>query len=291
MIPLVSCPLKFIIALMKLHHAVLAACILWPNPGSIPAAFAKERAGENRWEVDYGANSCRLIRHFVRAGKTYRLEISQNLASGGQGWVLYGTALPVYTSAAFIEIEPGPEARAHRFNILSFVNRESEEKAIRWEDADGGLLGALREDRPLRITDPGKLDLAIGLPKVGEAVKALEKCENDLIASWGFDAAQFRSLGERAQPSGYPGRWATNDDYPRADAVNRNEGMTMFLLTIGADGKTSDCRIIGSSGFPGLDVRTCELLLARATFRPARDGAGQAVKSFYVNRIRWQLPR
>ncbi|HEY0596830.1 energy transducer TonB, partial [Sphingopyxis sp.] len=66
---------------------------------------------------------------------------------------------------------------------------------------------------------------------------------------------------------------------------------TMFLLTIGADGNTTDCRIVGSSGFPSLDARTCELLLARATFRPAKDKAGQAVRSFYINRIRWQLPR
>ncbi|HEY0596472.1 MAG TPA: hypothetical protein VGD20_11720, partial [Sphingopyxis sp.] len=215
---------------MKLRHAVLTAGILWSNPGGAPAALANERTGENRWEVDYGANSCRLIRHFAHAGKTYRLEVSQNLAFGGQGWVLYGTALPVYTSAASIEIEPGPESRTLRFNILSFVNRESEEKAIRWEDTDGVLLGALRDDRPLRITAPGRLDIAIGLPKVGEAIKALEKCENDLVASWGFDAAQFRSLADRAQPSGNPGRWVTTDDYPRADAANRNEGMTMFLL-------------------------------------------------------------
>lgn len=280
---------------MKFFRLVTSACILMAGAAALGAtapAAAQAIAGtpESRWEIDYGATKCRLLRHFTLAGQAYRLEVDRGWTLGGFNWGLYGSALPVYSSAASIEIELGA-GRRHRAQADSYVAKTGDERVIRWNDPDGVVFDALREGGLGHLTGPQKLDVSPSLPNVGAAIEALETCENDLLASWGFDAERSRSLAIRPRPAGDPGKWVTRGDYPFYDAVNNNEGMTTFLLTIGADGATTGCRIIESSGFRSLDAKTCELLLARAVFLPAEDREGRAVQSFYINRFWWRASR
>jgi hypothetical protein len=266
------------------------ACVAALGAIAPVAAHAMADTPESRWEIDYGATKCRLIRHFTTAGQGYRLEVDRGWTLGGFNWGLYGSALPVYSSTASIEIELGA-GRRHRVEADSYVAKTGDEGAIRWNDPDGVVFDALREGGLGRLTGPQKLDVSPSLPNVGAAIEALEACENDLLASWGFDADRSRSLAIRPRPAGDPGKWVTRGDYPFHDAVNNNEGMTTFLLTIGADGAPTGCRIIDSSGFPSLDAKTCELLMARAAFLPAEDSEGRSVQSFYINRFWWQASR
>jgi hypothetical protein len=254
------------------------------------AATGAAPESENRWQVDYGDTKCRLIRHFGAAGQKHRLEIERDWAFGGYRWGLHGAELPVYSSTTTIEVTRAGTG-ASRVKADSYVAREGEEKAIKWHDADGLFFDALRDDEQIRFKGPQKLDVSLSLPRLSAAVEALETCENKLFGNWGVDADQFRSLSVKAEPSNNAGRWVTNDDYPRADLVRKNEGRTTFLLTVGADGATTACRIVGSSGFSSLDTRTCELILSRSAFHPAKDAAGRAVPSFYINTVRWQVPR
>lgn len=255
-----------------------------------PVAVGAAPESGDRWQVDYGDTKCRLMRHFGATDQNYRLEIERDWALGGYKWGLHGTGLPIYSSTT-IEVMRSAQAGANRVKADSYVARKGEEKAIRWHDADGQFFDALRDDEQIRIKGPKNLDVSLSLPRLGAAVKALETCEDKLFATWGVDANQFRLLSVRAEPSGNAGRWVTNDDHPRADLARGNEGTTTFLLTIGADGATTGCRVVGSSGFSSLDARTCELMLSRSAFHPAKDAEGRAVPSFYMNKVRWQVPR
>lgn len=269
--------------------ASLAAFVITTATSS--TASGAERGSEARWVVDYGSTKCLLVRHFGEAERSYRLEVERNWTFGGYGWGLYGTALPLYSATTTIEVARDKQTGTGRFKAESYASSDGNEKAIRWHDADGLFFDSLGGDGHIRVTGPRKLDVSITLSNLRAAIKAFETCENDLLASWGVDAAAFRSLSAKAEPSNYAGRWVTNDDYPRADLASKNEGMTTFLLTVGADGAATGCRIVGSSGFPSLDARACELLLSRAAFRPARNVAFEAVPSFYINKVRWQVPR
>jgi protein TonB len=92
-------------------------------------------------------------------------------------------------------------------------------------------------------------------------------------------------------PRGKPGNWVTSNDYPTRDIREGNEGMALFRLGIGADGRATSCEITRSSGHQGLDSATCALLRERARFDPARDGSGQRVSGSYSGRITWVIPR
>ncbi|MCB2049771.1 MAG: energy transducer TonB [Novosphingobium sp.] len=99
---------------------------------------------------------------------------------------------------------------------------------------------------------------------------------------------RFEPVG--AKPKGRPGLWVTSNDYPTRDIREGNEGTVTFRLLLDASGKPRDCEILRGSGHPGLDAATCDKLIRRASFEPARDGSGERVASSYTGTVRWVIP-
>ena len=96
---------------------------------------------------------------------------------------------------------------------------------------------------------------------------------------------------KQPQPKGSPGNWATSNDYPSRALREEREGVTTFRVSVGTDGKVTDCQVVGSSGSPDLDQATCDNVRRRARFQPATDGEGNPTTGSYSNRIRWVIPK
>jgi protein TonB len=80
------------------------------------------------------------------------------------------------------------------------------------------------------------------------------------------------------------------DDYPADAQRNGEQGSVRARLDVDENGKVSRCTIIQSSGYDSLDDATCNVLKARASFRPARDANGKAVRDSVVTpQIVWRL--
>jgi protein TonB len=94
-----------------------------------------------------------------------------------------------------------------------------------------------------------------------------------------------------AVPKGNPGNWATTNDYPARALREERAGTTGFRVTIGPDGRVTDCQITSSSGHADLDAATCDNVRRRARFTPATDGEGNPTTGTYSNRVRWVIPK
>lgn len=94
-----------------------------------------------------------------------------------------------------------------------------------------------------------------------------------------------------AQPKGQPGNWATTNDYPSRALREEREGSSGFRVSVGTDGKVTDCQITRSSGSPDLDQATCDNVRRRARFTPATDGEGNPTTGSYASTIRWVIPK
>jgi protein TonB len=94
-----------------------------------------------------------------------------------------------------------------------------------------------------------------------------------------------------ATPKGNPGNWATTNDYPARALREEREGTTGFRVTVGPDGRVTDCSITSSSGHSDLDEAACANIRRRARFNPATDGEGQPTTGSYSNRVRWVIPQ
>lgn len=252
-----------------------------------PPAAAQWLKPIGKWEVNYAAAECRLMRSFATAERPILVEISRGVGLDSYRWALYGVDVPAYSAQVKLTLEFAPQTTSQRIDAYPYEIVDRPERAIKWTDADRTMTDAMRNDQRLRVVGGRGLDLRFDLPGMETAVKALEACQTDLLTSWGVDP----TIAVKPEPANNAARWVTNDDYPKVEFGRKNEGMTTFLLDVSADGKATDCRIAVSSGWPALDKRTCELVLRRSLFRPARDASGKAVAGHYVNRVWWQVPR
>jgi protein TonB len=62
-------------------------------------------------------------------------------------------------------------------------------------------------------------------------------------------------------------------------------------VSVGPDGRVTNCEITSSSGHADLDAETCKLITRRARFTPGKDRAGNPTGGSNSNRIRWQIPK
>ena len=84
--------------------------------------------------------------------------------------------------------------------------------------------------------------------------------------------------------------YVSDADYPASAQRNEEQGTTRFRLTVGADGKVTDCTVTGSSGSSALDSTTCRIMKSRARFEPARDSSGNRTSDSVSSAIKWVLP-
>ncbi|MBC7522459.1 MAG: energy transducer TonB [Sandarakinorhabdus sp.] len=93
-----------------------------------------------------------------------------------------------------------------------------------------------------------------------------------------------------ASPPTWGPRWAISiDDYPPSAFRARREGTARFEVAVDETGAPAKCTIIKSSGHQKLDDRTCELVMKRAKFKPARDDAGNAVPGTFRHLVLWHV--
>jgi protein TonB len=82
----------------------------------------------------------------------------------------------------------------------------------------------------------------------------------------------------------------STDDYPAAAIRGEDQGTTGFSLTIGPNGRVTDCSVTSSSGSSALDQATCRILRSRARYTPARDASGNPTSGRDSGRVTWRLP-
>lgn len=82
----------------------------------------------------------------------------------------------------------------------------------------------------------------------------------------------------------------SDDDYPPSALRAEEQGTTGFRLTIGPDGRVSNCEVTSSSGSGALDQATCRILRSRARYTPARDQNGNPTSGTDQARVQWRLP-
>jgi hypothetical protein len=63
-----------------------------------------------------------------------------------------------------------------------------------------------------------------------------------------------------------------------------------FRLVVDATGKPTDCAVLTMEAIDDFIRATCDRLMKRARFQPARDTHGNAVTGVYVNSVLWIVP-
>jgi protein TonB len=80
------------------------------------------------------------------------------------------------------------------------------------------------------------------------------------------------------------------DDYPKKALALGMEGKVRVRLAVGVNGRPTACEVVQSSGHKELDDATCNIMMRRALFKPARDENGKpTVDTFLSPPIEWKI--
>jgi periplasmic protein TonB len=143
---------------------------------------------------------------------------------------------------------------------------------------------------PPIVAPPPPINIAPAPPQIVTVTTPPPAPPPIVLAPPAAPPAPPKVLASRATPRGNPGSWATSNDYPSRALREEREGTTGFRVSIGTDGRVTDCQVTSSSGSPDLDEATCANVTRRARFKPAVDANGQPTTDSYSNRVRWVIP-
>jgi protein TonB len=98
------------------------------------------------------------------------------------------------------------------------------------------------------------------------------------------------SQARGVQPDGQS-RWAARiqENYPARAQRDEIQGRVGVRVTVGTNGRVSDCSVTSSSGSSILDDAACAGMRSYARFKPALDAAGNAITGSWATTIVYQL--
>jgi len=235
-------------------------------------------APSGKWTVDYRADKCVASRPFGTEPATYiALQPYVSLDVIGAKLILVAPNIEgsgVRNGTAKISLQPASTEKT-----LGYVSRDSQLDGARSYEMslDADTMTQIGQATSLAIT-AGKESVTLETGRLQPVIDAAEKCNDDLMRSWGVDPAA------RATPLGNPGQWFTDDDYPPAAARRHVQGNATIVLTVDPNGEVKGCRIVATTGDADLDEGTCDM--ARAHARYVRKGGADR---FSVLAVHWSL--
>lgn len=236
------------------------------------------------WVVDYAEAQCVATRAFGSKEKPLHLLIKPSptsdvvqIALVRDGSKKAGTQEDATlkfsdgSSAKVKLLDYGVEKRNIRSINLSseFVPQMARSTSIEWHD------GLSR-----KILDTGAL---------GDVMKVLGNCRDDLRAYWNIDEARQAALKSRVKSNSLAS-YFSSDDYPAQAMHDDESGMASVVLLINEKGEVKECMVDGTSGVATLDAMACIVLRHRAKFEPAIGADGKPTRDSVNSRIRWELP-
>jgi hypothetical protein len=117
-------------------------------------------------------------------------------------------------------------------------------------------------------------------------LNTLAKCNEGLRDYWNMTDPGQKAIAKPAK--GDVRKVFTDGDYP--DEASTEEGQAQFLLFVDEKGAIAACHVQKPSGIPAFDGMGCQVIRARARFKPAYDASGKAMRSSVVTPpVVWRL--
>lgn len=266
---------------------LLTSCLSATQTMANPSANIWQPSGPPR--LHQQPEHCTLSRSFALGGQTILLQFRSNFSLATYETTLASLTALKKARSGKVEISLIGSDLSGSFDAQAGRIPDRDERLLHWYSREFYLPRMVSDDQVFRISQRN-MTFDLHWTGAGEAFRQLAQCQDTELVASGIDVAPLRASHTPPEPSNNPGRWATDLDYPAAARRSRKEGEVGFLLTVGTDGKVSDCRLVRKSGHQELDEHTCPLIKQRAEFSPARDANGDAVIGYYLNRVWWKLP-
>lgn len=264
---------------------------------------------ESKWNVNYADDVCRLGRVFVNDREKAILILDQ--FEPGSSF-LVTAASPAFRGYAgrAIEVSFGPGGGSTQIDSL---------RDARYGDFGSAVMAGtipLIESAPvektlaspatyrpppqatpeqeraitwLEVRQGSRSSVRFELGPMHEVMKAMRACTDELLTHWDVDVEAHRTLTRLPVPTGSPGKWVSDEDYPQGLAERGVEGLIYFRLSVNEAGRVSGCSIQLSTRPAEFDKKVCDILSSRARFDPALDASERPIKSYWRSTFRFVI--
>jgi TonB family protein len=268
----------------------LVAC--WALLSSVAAPAASEPTPlkpTSKWMVDYAENLCVLSRSFGSKEQPVILGFKPSPMAESIRLLLIVDSAQSVPSSGTGSVQSGNEGEPTGTYFASRYDADKSRRLI-FMDVNRADLKGVEQSELLKISAGKKFDLSFALGAAAAAFRSLNACEMDLLKSWGMSEAALASIVEPPKAEKNLAAYVSDSDYPSGAIASGQQGTSGFRLLIDVNGSVRECNIVEPSGSPLLDQVSCQVMLKRARYRPARDREGRPVASLTFARITWRIP-
>ena len=284
------------------------------------AAMAKEETlilqASSQWQLDYSPDSCKLARQFGEGEQALTLLLTRYSPSARMDFLLAGPPIKSIREAGEADIRFGAGEEAQDVTYLGgtfsekpamivaggvYLHHLTDEQlqAIRDEaehdpkkdeaDRAADLLRAEAANY-IQVDPPRHEPIRLETGSLGKPFQAFDRCIDELVHHWGVDVPRYKLRSRDPEPIGNVGKWVTFSDYP-SDALRKGaQSIVHFRLSVGEDGKVTDCYIQGGTEGESFQDTVCRTIKKRARFKPALDADGRPLASYYISTVRFEIP-
>lgn len=269
--------------------AILAALVATSTAATSTAAAepGTDWQPAGKWEVNFAAQQCLAFRPYKRGNET--VQIALEAIPPGEGLTFYLIVPPEtldrWTNAS-VQVG-GRRIEAGSLSEFSMGDKKLRATSSVFDEEEAARLEA---GEPLGIGPDGRL-MHMSLAALPTVRKHLASCVSDLLKSWGYpiDRQQTIATYPEAEGGSLP-RFFRPNDYPASAIREDIDGRVRVLFDVRTDGRARNCRVILSSRNKELDNKTCQVIVERARFVPAKDVSGQPIDAPSLATIIWVIP-
>lgn len=252
------------------------------------AHAAGQWTASGKWNLDLKPANCTIGRVFGSGAQQVSLGFKVEPPSLYSTLLIAAPASTLDNRSTSIVIS-SPDIQPFKA-VLSYRGLTRAGAQLFWVLVERRLLPVLLRAQEVTLEGAGaKLTLPIG----GSAgvVKAVDDCENGLLAEWKIDRAEANvpiNLSVDARQRGW--LTLTPDDYPAEAVRAAQQGSVGMVWKAESSGRVTECRVVESSGVASLDKKSCEIMLQRARVEPFVGPDGKQAVAWKRTTINWVLP-
>lgn len=269
------------------------------------------------WNLDMGEHKCRIARLFGEGENQTIFVIDQWDPSKTAQWTVAGPALEKYRNGRDTGFEFSEGGDAGEFELLGsffgeFGNAIQYSSGFVADEEGAGDEGeepdyvANPRSLPeldakgasaiewLTISQRGRTPVRLHLGALDAPLSAMNVCMENLVEFWGFDIAEQRTVASPPEVTNMKNVVReVAEQYPKA-ALNRGAQADFHIrLTIDTQGKIENCVLLNQTASEDFELggHPCTAFERFAKIEPARDAAGQPVRTYLTNRIVYRMVR
>lgn len=298
-----------------------AASMLSLLSGTAQAAGPRMFKPAGDWQADYGDDYCRLARSFSDGTNTLSVALERFHPTNAVRVILVGNGISMYRGSTELEYtlapsggqRKGPFWRSETADGQQYLNLGELFMAAPFAF---GAPGAPPPAGPTAGPPPappkpgepflippydraaeqefakgvtsfsitgGVIDpVTIEIGRLRSVVGALQKCSDDLLNTWGLDAAKHQTMTRPAQPASEASKWLPTGTIGFGDFGKLGGAANQIRVMVGADGKPSACAVHWASLEKKTNDAICKAIMDKGQFHPALDAAGQPMASYWT---------